>query len=255
MDLRKARFVLPNLFTFASLFCGFYAIARSAEGGGDDAFYKAALAITYAMLFDIFDGRVARMTRTQTAIGIELDSLADLVSFGVAPAMLIYRWSLLDVGVAGLAVCFAYVAACTFRLARFNVIAWRETGEKGKPGKYIAGLPTPGAAGILVSLVVANHAARGNLTNEKVILTAVVLGLSMLMVSRVRFRSFKELKPNARTLSVFALAIGSSVFLAARYRPAYVLVWLLACYVAIGLLEAILQIPKRRRDPVEQPGP
>src|SRR5579862_6835055 len=94
VDLKRTLFLLPNLITLSSIFCGFDSIRLSAGAGSEDDFYRAALLIIFAMFFDMLDGRVARMTKTQSAFGLQIDSLADVVSFGVAPAMLVYRWSL-----------------------------------------------------------------------------------------------------------------------------------------------------------------
>src|SRR3954447_4251772 len=128
VNLRKSLFLLPNLITLSSVFCGFQAIVLCGEGASETAFFQAALLIVYAMFFDILDGRVARLTKTQSALGVQLDSLADVISFGVAPACLLYRWSLASMGAVGLAACFAFVSAGVIRLARFNVLATNESG-------------------------------------------------------------------------------------------------------------------------------
>jgi CDP-diacylglycerol--serine O-phosphatidyltransferase len=161
LDLRKTLFILPNLITLSSVFCGFDSLRISASAQGEEDFYRAALLIVFAMLFDMLDGRVARMTKTQSAFGLQIDSLADVVSFGAAPALLVYEWTLHRVGTPGLVVSFLFVACGAVRLARFNVLSMGESGKPTKPSKYIVGLPIPGAAGILVSIVVANHAVEG----------------------------------------------------------------------------------------------
>jgi CDP-diacylglycerol---serine O-phosphatidyltransferase len=253
VNLRKSLFILPNLFTCSSIFCGFYAIVLSAGDPVPSDFYVAALLIVFAMFFDMVDGRVARMTRTQSAFGVQLDSLADVASFGVAPSVLVYRWSLHELETLGLVVCFTYVAAGAIRLARFNVLAMEESGAPKKPGKYIVGLPIPGAAGILVSLVVANHAVGGQLSAFPIVILGVVLALSFFMVSTIKFRSFKDLKLSWRTIAFVTVAIGTSVAIAIQYHPAFALVWLLASYIAIGIFETIFQISRkqlgRRRPP------
>src|SRR5579871_6706780 len=165
MNLRKTFFILPNLFTLSSVFCGFFAIATIATGGRTemDSLYQAAIAICFGFFFDLADGRVARLTKTQSALSLQLDSLADVITFGVAPALLMYRWGLdkIETHHLGLVISFCYVGAASLRLARFNVLAMKEEaeGEKGKkgPGKYILGLPVPASSAVLVSLVVANH--------------------------------------------------------------------------------------------------
>src|SRR5215831_15509469 len=245
LELSKTLFLLPNLITLSSIFCGFDAIRLAARGSEDDI-YRAAVLLIFAMIFDMLDGRVARMTKTQSAFGVQIDSLADVISFGVAPSL-------------ALAASFLFTGCGAVRLARFNVITTSPSGMPTKPGKYIMGLPIPGAAGIVISLVVANHAIDGKFSTAAwswPILGVTVL-LSMLMVSTVRFRSFKDLKLNARTLGVVAFAVGSSGIIYARLKPAFVLVWLLGFYVMLGLFEALWQLSRRKRparDSVPPPG-
>ncbi|HHH28012.1 MAG TPA: CDP-diacylglycerol--serine O-phosphatidyltransferase [Polyangiaceae bacterium] len=249
LELRKTLFLLPNLITLSSVFCGFYSMVLSSRAQSDDDFYRAALLIVFAMFFDALDGRVARMTKTQSAFGLQIDSLADVVSFGAAPALLVHHWTLDQLGGHGLFACFAFVACGAVRLARFNVLSTDKSGAPAKPGKYIVGLPIPGAAGILVSLVVANRAVEGAMGAERYagVILAVMLGLATLMVSNVKFRSFKDLKLNARTVLLVAFAVGSSAFIGTQLEPAFVLVWLLGFYVAIGILEWLWSIPSKLR--------
>src|SRR5260370_20860490 len=119
MKFRRLMFVLPNLFTLTSIFCGFYAITLCAGEATAAQLYQAALAIFFAIFFDGFDGRVARLTRTQSQFGVELDSLADVISFGVAPAMLVYNSPLMPLGFIGLFISFAFAPCASLRLARF----------------------------------------------------------------------------------------------------------------------------------------
>jgi len=247
MNLRKALFLLPSLFTLSSIFCGFYAILLCLDHPSPDAFYRASLLIVFAMFFDMIDGRVARLTKTQSAFGVQIDSLADLVSFGVAPAVLVYRWSLSPLGVGGLLIAFAFVACGAIRLARFNVLAMSEEGAPKKPGKYILGLPIPGAAGVLVSLVVANHAVTGALHRWPAAVLSIVLTLSFFMISTIKFRSFKDLKWGWRTLTLCAIALGSSAAVAIRFHPSFALVSLLVCYLAIGVAETLLGVSRGLR--------
>jgi CDP-diacylglycerol--serine O-phosphatidyltransferase len=254
LDLKKTLFLLPNMITLSSIFCGFDSIRVSASATREEDYYLAALLIVFAMFFDILDGRVARATKTQSAFGLQIDSLADVVSFGCAPAMLVYQWTLrrLDTGriPLGLIVAFIYIACGAIRLARFNVLSMGEQGKPSKPGKYIVGLPIPGAAGILVSIIVANHAASGVLGGVEYVwpLLAVTLGLSFLMVSTIRFRSFKDLKLNARTVLLVTFAVGSSAIISYRLKPQFVLVWLLGFYILLGILETLWQLPGRLRE-------
>ncbi|MCA9528776.1 MAG: CDP-diacylglycerol--serine O-phosphatidyltransferase [Dehalococcoidia bacterium] len=257
--LRKTLFILPNLFTLASVLCGYYAILLCADAPTGDDYYRAALLILYAMFFDTIDGRVARLTRTQSAIGVQLDSLADVISFGVAPAVLVFRWSLQDLGTLGMLAGFAYVAAGAVRLARFNVLATTRSGAPKKPGKYILGLPIPAAAGILVSLVAADKFVSGpGLPGSPLIVLGVVIALAFFMVSAIRFRSFKDIRLNTRTVLLIAIAIGSTAFIALRYQPSYALVCLLVSYIAIGVVEnlvSLLRSGHRPRDPATEEPP
>jgi CDP-diacylglycerol---serine O-phosphatidyltransferase len=250
LDLRKTLFVLPNLITLGGVFCGFNAIRLVAkERPGDDDLYRAAVLLIFAMLFDLMDGRVARMTKTQSAFGLQLDSLADVISFGVAPALLVYKWVLYREPIPGLLAAFAYVACAAIRLARFNVLASNPSGAPTKPGKHIVGLPSPPAAGILISLVVANRAADGLIGRVEYtwVLFAVTVGLGLLMVSNVRFRSFKDLRLNAGTVVLALFVLVSSAFVWQKFRPEFVLVWLLGVYLLVGIVESIRGVADRLR--------
>ncbi len=250
LDLRRTLFIVPNLITLASIFCGFNAIRIVSEGDASvDDFYRAAVLLIFSMLFDLLDGRVARMTKTQSAFGLQLDSLADIISFGVAPAMLVYKWVLFRHPVPGLLTAFLFVACGAVRLARFNVLSSSASGAPIKPGKHIIGLPTPPASGILISLVVANHAVGGALGDERYTLAlfAVTITLSLLMVSNVRFRSFKDLRLNTGTVLLVLFTIGSSAFVWQRFKPQFVLVWLLCFYILIGLVESVRALGDRLR--------
>jgi CDP-diacylglycerol--serine O-phosphatidyltransferase len=225
MDLRKSLFILPNLFTVSSIFCGFNAIRvlSTAESPAVDPtrYQLAALLLVFAMFFDIIDGRVARLTRTQSAFGLQFDSLADVISFGIAPALLAWRWALSPLGDLGIAACFVYVACGAIRLARFNVIATRETAATTGPGKYIVGLPIPGAAGMLIALVLANHSVRGNLFAHPAAVAVLMVSLSALMVSTVQFRSFKDVRLTGwRPLVIIAAGVTSTALVGLRWaRP------------------------------------
>jgi CDP-diacylglycerol--serine O-phosphatidyltransferase len=247
LDLRKTLFILPNLITLSSVFCGFDSLRISAAAQGEEDFYRAALLIVFAMVFDMLDGRVARMTKTQSAFGLQIDSLADVVSFGAAPALLVYQWTLKSLEMPGLLVSFLFVALGAVRLARFNVLSMGENGKPTKPSKYIVGLPIPGAAGILVSIVVANHAVAGAIGKAEYAwgMLGVTAFLSFLMVSTIRFRSFKDVKLNLRTILFVAFAVGSSVFISVQMKPAFALVWLLGFYVLLGIFESLWQLPGR----------
>ena len=253
VDLRKTLFILPNLFTLSSVLCGYYAILILSSRQTSDDFYRAALLIIFALFFDGIDGRVARLTKTQSAIGVQLDSLADVISFGVAPAVLVYHWSLSELGTAGMFVGFIFVAAGAIRLARFNVMATSDDGQPDTPGKYMQGLPIPAAAGILISIVVANTLT-GKLPFTPVIISALVIMLSVFMVSSMPFRSFKDLRVNWRTVLLISGALGVTVWIALRVHPSMALVWLLSAYVIIGIVESLIALMNRARDGIAKAG-
>ncbi|MHB8416884.1 MAG: CDP-diacylglycerol--serine O-phosphatidyltransferase [Myxococcales bacterium] len=238
MRLRKALFVLPNLFTVSSIFCGFYAMSLCA-GDQPGRYWQAALAILFAIFFDAFDGRVARLTKTQSEFGMQLDSLADVVSFGAAPGLLLYKWALAPLGFWGLLISAVFVACGALRLARFNLLANRHASDQ-----YFVGLPIPVAAGGVIALVMArgmNEAAA-----PAVPVALLALGLSYLMVSNVRYRTFKRAKLNRRRMAMLFLVAGISAVLAIQYQPSVVLVAFIAAYVLLGLVESALRLGRTR---------
>ncbi len=246
MNLRKTFFILPNLFTLSSVFCGFFAITLCAGQPGIDALYQAAVAICFAYFFDLADGRVARLTKTQSDLGLQLDSLADVISFGVAPALLVYKWGLTRFGMWGIFIAFLFAAAGALRLARFNVLAMQH--DSAKPGKFIIGLPVPAASAVLVSLVLLNHQLAGSFVDVgQPALAVLVVILSYLMVSRIRFRSFKDLRLSRRTFTGFlAIAAFTAAVLIGRMHSALIFVVLMATYVGLGLSEEVLFYRRRR---------
>jgi CDP-diacylglycerol--serine O-phosphatidyltransferase len=245
--------------TLAAVFCGFSAIRLTASPeAGPDQFHRAAVLLIFAMFFDLLDGRVARLTKTQSAFGLQLDSLADVISFGVAPALLMYQWILHRFALGGLLASFSFVACAAIRLARFNVLTTSESGAPVAPGKYIVGLPSPPAAGVLISLVLANRVFHDALSAPRY--SGVLLGLTvlvgLLMVSTVRFRSFKDLSPNSAAMLLVATGLIGSAVVWLLWSPALVLLWLLSLYVLFALAEAIkdalLRLIRGRRE--ENPG-
>jgi CDP-diacylglycerol--serine O-phosphatidyltransferase len=257
LDLRKTLFVLPNLVTLSSIFCGFSAMRVVAtDNPSVDDFYRAAILLMFAMLFDLLDGRIARMTRTQSAFGLQLDSLADIISFGAAPSLLMYKWMLYRLP-GGAFIAFLFTACGAIRLARFNVISSSPSGAPVKPGPYTVGLPIPPASGILISLLLANHAVGGALGDEKntLAVAAVTILLSILMVSTLRFRSFKDLQFNIGTAVLVLFAVTSSALVWRYSKPQFVLVWLLSFYILIGLFESARALAVRlsRPHPTDAP--
>ena len=276
MDFRKTYFILPNLFTLASVFCGLYSIVLTARLGTDggtsdeELLYKASLAIVFGLLFDGADGRIARLTKTQSDLGMQLDSLADVITFGVAPAILVYRWGLLALGRFGLVVAFVFTACGALRLARFNVLAMREQAEKAakskqtekappaheahapgeakqKPAQFI-GLPIPIAANMIVALVLTNHAIGVTEISNHAAIAAFVLILSYLMISRVQFRSFKDLRLNKRSIAVIVVLAVVAVFTFVQINGPAVLVILLSLFVVLGLAEEVVFYRRRKRE-------
>lgn len=245
MKLRKLMFVLPNLFTVTSIFCGFYAITLCTGEATPVQMYQAALAILFAMFFDGFDGRVARLTKTQSDFGMQLDSLADVVSFGAAPALLVYKWALAPLGFVGLFISFSFAACGALRLARFNVLAMRN--PHGGGGNFFVGLPIPLAAGVLVSLIITHHVVFAAPPAESALVPiAVVVGmLALLMVSTVRYRTFKDLRLSKKSAIVFMLVVLSGLAIAIQLRPAYVLVAYSSAYLSMGLIESVFLVRKR----------
>ena len=212
------------------------------RGGRGSDLYQAALAICFGFFFDTADGRVARLTKTQTDLGRDLDSLSDLVTFGVAPAMLVYKWGLTDFGRVGIFVAGLFVCAGAMRLARFNVLSRREeaAGHK-KPGKYTLGLSIPAAASVLVLMVIVAHNAGQYRGISEGFVAGIVLVLSYLMVSRVRFRSFKDLSFNRKTVGLFLLAAGCAVAVIVNgVDKAFIFLLLITAYIVLGLTETII---------------
>lgn len=250
MDFRKTYYILPNLFTLSCVLSGFTSLALSATGRSDADFYLAALAICFGFFFDTFDGRVARLTKTQTDLGRELDSLADVITFGAAPALLVYRWGLTSFGRLGVLMAGVYVCAGALRLARFNVLSRREEASgQTKPGKYTLGLSIPPAASVLVFMVIVSHNAGAFRVIGESSTAAIVLVLSALMVSRVRFRSFKDLRFSRRTAGVLLLVAGAyGAIVYAGLERASIFLFLVAAYIGLGLAEEVIFFRARRAE-------
>lgn len=229
-------YLLPNLFTTGALFCGFYAIVSGMHGN----FGHAAVAILLAMLLDGMDGRVARMTNTQSAFGEQYDSLADMVSFGVAPALVVFSWALHDIGRWGWAAAFIYTACAALRLARFNT----QIGLVDK--KYFVGLASPAAAAIIAATVWTwfDVPPTGYAAMAVAVLTASV---GLLMVSNFHYTSFKSVDFRGRVpfgvLLLIVLVFASLIIyqekgllaIAALYGMSAPVIWLLR---KVGVIKA-----------------
>jgi CDP-diacylglycerol--serine O-phosphatidyltransferase len=233
--LRRGVYILPNLLTSGCLFMGFYSIASTFTAH----FEKAAMAIVAAAIFDGLDGRVARMTGTTTRFGVEYDSLADVISFGVAPAFLVYGWALSGFGRWGWLAAFLYLICGALRLARFNVQI--NTLEKGK----FNGLPIPAAAVSIASIVMLFYylGGSGSFRHFAVLLTIYVL--AFLMVSTIRFNSFKDLEPfRRRPFNTLVVFIFLAMLMAAE--PQVMLFTLTSAYIVSGPLGELIRMVRRR---------
>jgi len=178
-------YLIPNLCTTGNLFCGVFAILSVFNG----QHLVAAIAILVGMIFDMLDGKLARLTNSTGQFGIEYDSLSDVVSFGVAPGVLIYSYALSGQGMFGVAVMFAYVAMGAVRLARFNATV------STSDSKYFTGLAIPAAAGVIASLVIFDlHITQLGSEVKPLLILVITFGLAFLMVSTIKYRSFKDMK-------------------------------------------------------------
>ena len=221
---RRGAYLLPSLFTVGNLFCGYYAVGATVRG----RFAAAAVLIFVAAALDALDGRVARLTGTSSEFGREFDSLADTLSFGVAPALLVHQWALAPFGRVGWLVSFLFVACGAVRLARFNI----QIGSGDK--RFFIGLPIPAAAVTLAACVRVAPLGLAARWMELAMLTLIAV-LAVLMVSKLRFRSFKDLDLKGRLPSVTVVAVALA-FVAVALDPPAVLLALSLGYVISGLL-------------------
>lgn len=219
---RKGVYLLPNLITTAALFSGFYAILAGVNG----RFEQAAIAIFVAQLLDGFDGRVARLTNTTSAFGVQYDSLSDMVSFGVAPAVVMFAWGLEPLGKLGWAAAFAYAACAALRLARFNTQV--DTVDK----RYFVGLASPAAAALMASTVWFFGEERPS-TQFSYLIALMTVAAALLMVSNIRYNSFKGLGLKGRVPFIVMLAVVLA-FVIITIKPALALLGMALAYAASG---------------------
>ncbi|MBI3609434.1 MAG: CDP-diacylglycerol--serine O-phosphatidyltransferase [Nitrospirae bacterium] len=226
-DYRRGIYLIPNLLTTGNLFSGFYAVIAVFNAD----YLRAALAILVAMAFDVLDGKSARLTKTTSRFGVEYDSLADAVSFGVAPGLLIYSWALSSYGRIGWVAAFLFLACGTLRLARFNV----QVGSV--ESKHFVGLPIPAAAGVIASLVVLDHhILRMGTEIKPMLILGLIYALAFLMVSTFHYRSFKDFHLRGRKpFHVLVSAVLVLIILAAE--PQILLFVLFAGYALSGVVE------------------
>jgi CDP-diacylglycerol--serine O-phosphatidyltransferase len=233
---RRGIYLLPNMFTTAALFAGFFAIVQAMNVNFD----QAAIAIFVAMVLDGLDGRVARMTRTQSAFGAEFDSLADMVSFGAAPALVMYEWVLRDLGKLGWIAAFVYVAGAALRLARFNTLL--EVADK----RYFMGLPSPSAAALVAGLVWVVDDLGYDPDALRWLAWAVTLFAGLTMVTNLKFYSFKtiNLKKSVPFVAIFLVVLFLALL---SYQPPLVLFAAFVVYAISGYVVSAWLLFRARR--------
>ena len=244
MDLRKSKYILPNLFTLASVFFGLFAIASVMEGAGSTGVRRAAIAILVALIADGLDGRVARMTRSETKFGVQLDSLADVISFGVAPGILGYSFALshMEVSWVGLLIAFIYVACGAMRLARFNVM----TERRSKPTPWFTGLPIPAAAGIVATLAWGMSDLGVSERSRIIPFMVTMIAMGLLMVSNVRYRNFKQVNAGLGTRIALMLLASSLIIAMIKIKASYTLLAFGAVYIFLGPTEWLIRLLRRQ---------
>ncbi|EKD70161.1 MAG: CDP-diacylglycerol-serine O-phosphatidyltransferase [uncultured bacterium] len=231
---QRGIYLLPNLLTTAALFAGFYSVVAALKGYFD----TAAIAIFIAMIADGLDGRVARLTNTQSPFGAQYDSLSDMLAFGVAPALVLYSWTLIHLGKIGWIVAFLYTAGTALRLARFNT----QVNDK----KYFQGLPSPAAAGMMASIVWmgSNYEVDGGVLMLPVaVLTIFVAGL---MVSTIRYSSFKNIDFKGK-VPFITVVVAVFIITAVALEPAEMLFGIFFIYVISGPAITLWQLRKVRK--------
>jgi len=242
-EKRRGIYLLPNLVTTASLFCGFYAIIAAIQGN----FYQAALSILIAAVLDGLDGRIARITRTTSAFGIQYDSLSDLIAFGLAPAILVFLWALKPFNRFGWMAAFLYAVCGALRLARFNV----QVGQIGN--NYFVGLPIPAAATIVATTILFVFQIGGTGATGYLAVLIMIYVLSFLMVSNIHYPSFKGLKLAERRSFNFLVAV-VLVFVLVALEPFLMLSVGILGYVLSGPLLAVVNLKKKTSpEGVERP--
>ena len=233
---RRGIYLLPNLFTTSALFAGFYAIVAAINA----RYEPAAIAVFVAMILDGMDGRIARMTRTESDFGVQYDSLSDMVSFGLAPALVVYQWSLQGLGKLGWLAAFIYASAAALRLARFNTQA--DSADK----RYFQGLPCPGAAAAIAGLVWFGSVGKPLGESATTFLAfALTICIGLLMVSNIRYHSFKQFDLHGKVPFFGVLFIVLIIALIA-IRPSLVLFLLALLYAVSGPLMTLVLIRRHR---------
>lgn len=239
---KKGVYLLPNTLTLCGMFCGFYAIMSSINGN----FLHAAWAILLANIFDGLDGWIARMTGTTTRFGVELDSLSDLVAFGVAPSVMAYKWALMPFGRLGWAAAFLFVACGALRLARFNV----QTGSSAS--KAFKGMPIPGAASILSSVVIFYYVHWEGTPDKSIIYPILTIFLALLMVSTLRYHGLKEVDFKEKKPFWMLIVFVMLLFVMLIHPSTAIFVFAMT-YLFWGIIENIIIFVRKQRQKREQP--
>jgi len=238
---RKGIYILPNLFTTAALFSGFYAVVMAMQG----SFEKAVMAIFVAMVLDGLDGRVARLTRTQSAFGAEYDSLSDMVSFGAAPSLVMYEWALRDLGRLGWIAAFIYCAGAALRLARFNTTL--EVMDK----RYFQGLPSPAAAALVAGFIWVAVDSGFAGSDFPLLAAATTIFAGVTMVTNVRFYSFKDINLR-KSVPFFVVAAIALAFALMALKPEVTLFGFFVLYALSGYVMALFRMTRRKTQPPAQ---
>ncbi len=239
---RRGIYLLPSMFTVANLFCGYACVVYAMRGD----FQTAAALVGFAIILDMLDGRIARLTGTTSAFGLEFDSLADVVSFGLAPAALTFAWGLFQLGRLGWLAGFLFVTAAALRLARFNIQS-AATLDK----RYFVGMPSPAAAGVPAATVYAWPYPLSDYP-QALLALAVMLLPALLMVSTIKFRSFKTINLGWRRsyLSLFVIAAGLALV---ATEPRITMVVLAYGYLLSAFVEMVVVRLRRRGAPPPAP--
>jgi CDP-diacylglycerol--serine O-phosphatidyltransferase len=233
--LRRGIYILPNIFTSLNIFFGFYAVIAAVNGN----FVSAAYAVYIAAVFDLLDGKIARATNTTSRFGVEYDSLADLVSFGLAPGLMMYLWALKPMGRIGWLAAFLFMVCGALRLARFNT----QVGTVSS--KYFIGLPIPAAAGMTAATLLLWHRLGLDAESQRLLMLVMLYALAFLMVSSIKYPSFKNAELfRSMNFNVLVAAILVLIFIAAQ--PSITLFTIGSMYVVSGPLLTVWRMKKAR---------
>lgn len=240
-ELHKALFILPNAFTLGSIFFGLYAILNTINNNTPETLYASCMAVFFAGICDMFDGRVARLTKTQSDFGVEFDSLADVISFGVAPSVIMYKWALFSLDKWGIFYATIFASCGAIRLARFNVLSRREESDNN----FFVGLPIPIAASMLIALVVAHFHLRQGVELSNLPIIALMIILSWLMISNVNFWTFKNIKFGSKSVYALLLVFILLFIIGKKYHISLAFLIIISVYISAGLSRQLIKLINR----------